>query len=186
VYHVHDRVTWRPSFPAEPSLPVEARALITALCCVAKNPEHRLGSDLTGAWGTVKSHSFFSGTPSAGIAGEPSRVLPVWDLLSSLSVLPTVPPGGRAAPRVSACDFLPRLCDFHGAGLRCWWWPAACFNASGCVKPGFLMSGVLGAAENRREGVCTELVIRPRADWARRRGHVRARCHVGTEHRGST
>ena len=65
-----------PSFPAEPRLPMEARALITAL--LAKNPEHRLGSDLTGGWGTVKSHPFFSGTPSAGIAGDPSRVLPVW------------------------------------------------------------------------------------------------------------
>ena len=65
-----------PSFPAEPSLPMEASTLITAL--LAKNPEQRLGSDPAGGWATVKSHPLFSGTPSASVAGEPSRVLPAW------------------------------------------------------------------------------------------------------------
>jgi serine/threonine protein kinase len=63
-----------PNFPAEPSLPMEACALIVAL--LAKNPEHRLGSESTGGWAAVKGHPFFSGTPDAG---ELSVVLPMWD-----------------------------------------------------------------------------------------------------------
>jgi serine/threonine protein kinase len=63
-----------PNFPVEPSLPMEACALIVAL--LAKNPEHRLGSESTGGWAAVKGHPFFSGTPDAG---ELSVVLPMWD-----------------------------------------------------------------------------------------------------------
>jgi hypothetical protein len=96
---------------------MEARALITALLC-GHDPRTsaRLGSH--GRMGHRESHSFFSGTPSAGIAGEPSRVLPVWDLLSTLSVLPTVLHGiscrdyaisaEPAAALVVACGALQR------------------------------------------------------------------------------